>query len=118
MFYVKEKQCSGCGVCADSCPDKAISMVDGIAVIDGNRCTDCGRCADICPMGAIFSDNTGKTAAPPEYSQEFNGANFYPGGGRGRGMGGGRGQGPGAGKGRGQGRGRRDGRGRGGGRKR
>jgi len=47
--------CRGCKKCAvaESCPTKAISMVDGKAVIDMSKCTNCGVCVGKCPFGAV-----------------------------------------------------------------
>ena len=52
MGTVKESECVGCGVCADACPNDAIT-VDDIAVIDASKCVDCGACVDECPSSAI-----------------------------------------------------------------
>ena len=53
MMYVDDRKCNGCGVCAESCPRQAISLVDGLARIDGAVCDQCGRCLDLCPTAAI-----------------------------------------------------------------
>ena len=45
--------CIGMGDCQDHCAFGAISMKDGIAVIDENKCTACGACAQACPRGVI-----------------------------------------------------------------
>ena len=51
-------KCSGCGLCVDACPNKAISIgpYNGtgkyIALTDRSRCTDCGKCTDVCPRNA------------------------------------------------------------------
>ena len=47
------EKCTGCGVCIDVCPLEAISLNDGIAVIDEDTCTECGLCVDECPSDAI-----------------------------------------------------------------
>lgn len=41
--------CIGCGECIRSCPQKAISMVEGRPVTDRTLCDGCGQCADYCP---------------------------------------------------------------------
>ena len=47
--------CRDCGMCLDSCPEKAISRVeiDGhfAYVSDPERCIGCGVCAGVCPCG-------------------------------------------------------------------
>ena len=46
--------CRGCGKClvAENCPSRAVSMIDGKAVIDDTKCTKCGVCVGKCPFGA------------------------------------------------------------------
>ncbi|MBE6941786.1 MAG: (4Fe-4S)-binding protein [Ruminococcaceae bacterium] len=46
--------CRGCKKCAitESCPSKAVSVVDGKAVVDESKCTKCGVCVGKCPFGA------------------------------------------------------------------
>jgi nitroreductase/Pyruvate/2-oxoacid:ferredoxin oxidoreductase delta subunit len=45
--------CNGCGLCVSICPSQALSMVDGKAVVTGDRSLQCDHCAAICPTGAI-----------------------------------------------------------------
>jgi len=46
--------CRGCKRCliAENCPSKAVSTVNGKAVVDENKCTKCGVCVGKCPFGA------------------------------------------------------------------
>jgi len=60
-------KCTGCGNCADICPNQAITMVEipelkskpeeGIKnerpKLDYGRCCFCGLCVDICPPGSL-----------------------------------------------------------------
>lgn len=45
--------CLGLGDCMQKCKFGAISMKDGIAVIDEDKCTACGMCVDTCPRKVI-----------------------------------------------------------------
>ncbi len=45
--------CIGLGDCEKVCAFDAISIKDGLVVIDENRCTACGMCAQTCPRGVI-----------------------------------------------------------------
>ena len=45
--------CVGLGSCVKACPEDAISVQDGVAVVDRNRCVGCGLCAKACPKGLI-----------------------------------------------------------------
>ena len=44
--------CIGCGECVRSCPQKAITIVDGKPVTDRTLCNGCGACATYCPGSA------------------------------------------------------------------
>ena len=57
--------CTGCGNCADICPNQAITMVaqpemkaepgkkNELPEVDYGRCCFCGLCVDICPPGSL-----------------------------------------------------------------
>ena len=45
--------CVGFGSCAEVCPENAIKVVDGVAVIDRRKCVACGLCAKACPKNLI-----------------------------------------------------------------
>lgn len=47
------KGCLGFGSCAKACSKNAISIVNGIAVVDHDLCIGCGACAKVCPNGLI-----------------------------------------------------------------
>jgi len=50
------EECLACGVCADECPNEAISEGDDIYVIDPELCNDCGTCVEVCPNDAIVEE--------------------------------------------------------------
>mgnify|MGYP003396847892 FL=1 len=54
-FSFDSELCRGCKKCAvaESCPTKAVSVVNGKAVIDTSKCTSCGVCVGKCPFGAV-----------------------------------------------------------------
>ncbi len=52
-FLVDVDKCTGCGVCVQSCPEKAIQLIDNKAYIINDICRKCGKCVKICPIGAI-----------------------------------------------------------------
>ena len=45
--------CVGMGDCMDHCAFGAISMKDGLCVIDEDKCRACGACVAACPRGVI-----------------------------------------------------------------
>jgi len=65
-LHVNDREsCTGCGNCADICPNQAITMVEQPDVqaqpgkknelpqVDYGRCCFCGLCVDICPPGSL-----------------------------------------------------------------
>ncbi len=46
--------CLGFGDCAAACPYHAISIQNGVAVVDRERCTGCGLCVTKCPKQLIL----------------------------------------------------------------
>lgn len=45
--------CLGLGSCVDACQFDAISIKDGIAVVDREKCVACGKCVSTCPNNVI-----------------------------------------------------------------
>ena len=46
--------CLGLGTCKDACKFGAITIQNGIAVIDEEKCVMCGKCIEICPKSIII----------------------------------------------------------------
>ena len=53
-IQVDAERCTGCGDCIDTCPNDALSLEGGRAVVDQVKCAGCQTCADVCPTGAII----------------------------------------------------------------
>jgi len=45
--------CKGCGTCVKICPNNALSLKNGKAVVDHKLCILCGYCNPVCPEFAI-----------------------------------------------------------------
>jgi ferredoxin len=62
VAYKITADCMMCGVCAEQCPNRAISEGDDRYVIDPAKCTECvgffdrSRCGVSCPQGACVPD--------------------------------------------------------------
>jgi glutamate synthase (NADPH/NADH) small chain len=65
-FHLNDwEKCTGCGNCADICPNEAVIMVEMPEIeprpgeknerpkLDYGRCCFCGLCVDICPTGSL-----------------------------------------------------------------
>jgi len=50
---VNAGECLGCGICAESCPDRAVSMAGELPRINPDLCLDCGYCVKTCPEQAL-----------------------------------------------------------------
>ena len=66
--------CSGCESCVARCPVKAVSVNDGIPVIDLARCIGCGLCVTGCPTGTLTLKRKPEEEIehPPVDEKDFN----------------------------------------------
>jgi uncharacterized protein (DUF362 family)/Pyruvate/2-oxoacid:ferredoxin oxidoreductase delta subunit len=46
-------RCTACQTCLRSCPVQAISIKNGLAVVDYDKCIRCYCCHELCPEGAV-----------------------------------------------------------------
>jgi NAD-dependent dihydropyrimidine dehydrogenase PreA subunit len=54
-YQIDESLCTGCGLCVNVCPVRAIRLSD-VAHIEIDSCTGCGACANVCKKGAIIEE--------------------------------------------------------------
>lgn len=45
--------CVHCNYCVEVCPVGAISVVDGVPVVDAKKCINCNKCVRVCPNHCI-----------------------------------------------------------------
>jgi len=54
---IEKELCTGCGICVDICPYRAIQLTDNKAVyILPTECFSCGHCQAVCPEDAVLVD--------------------------------------------------------------
>jgi len=51
--WISPKSCTGCEVCLDHCPTRAIILEDEKAIIEDEKCIGCGECLVVCKAGAV-----------------------------------------------------------------
>jgi anaerobic sulfite reductase subunit C len=45
--------CTGCGTCVEYCKENAITIRQGLSVLDSSRCVECGTCIRSCPYDLL-----------------------------------------------------------------
>ena len=56
MAHKVSDACVGCGACEGACPVGAVTVENGVAVVNADSCIDCGACEGACPTGAITAE--------------------------------------------------------------
>lgn len=52
---IDEAECTGCGLCVDTCPENVLELNDDdiVFLAKPDDCTSCGECEEECPSEAI-----------------------------------------------------------------
>ncbi len=53
---VDDDRCTACGVCADVCAFKAVTLIGTTVLVFPELCHSCGACSLLCPEGAIHEE--------------------------------------------------------------
>ena len=59
---VQAVNCQDCRQCCETCPTQAITMDQGVPVIDQKACIFCGHCVEVCSEGCLVQTNQYKLA--------------------------------------------------------
>ncbi len=63
--------CLGLGTCVAYCKFDAISIVDGVAIINEDKCVMCGKCLEVCPKDIISKKPLTKEVVVECNSKDF-----------------------------------------------
>jgi ferredoxin len=54
QVIIEKEKCTGCALCSEICPYRAIEILDGRAVYVLDDCFLCGHCQAVCPEEAVM----------------------------------------------------------------
>jgi dissimilatory sulfite reductase (desulfoviridin) alpha/beta subunit len=54
-----EELCNWCGLCAVTCQENALNMVNDLSVRDLSKCNHCGDCIKVCPVDVMIAKRKG-----------------------------------------------------------
>jgi Pyruvate/2-oxoacid:ferredoxin oxidoreductase delta subunit len=74
VIKIDEKKCNGCGLCAPSCAEGAIQIIDGKArLVSETYCDGLGACLGECPQGALTVEEREADEFDPEAVEQHLG---------------------------------------------
>jgi NAD-dependent dihydropyrimidine dehydrogenase PreA subunit len=53
VITIRAGRCDGCGACLEVCPNGALYLIEGKAMVDEALCQECEACVAACPTEAI-----------------------------------------------------------------
>ena len=55
IIGINHETCIACGKCVESCPTKALEIVDGkVRLVDERLCDGFGSCIAVCPTNSLY----------------------------------------------------------------
>jgi electron transfer flavoprotein alpha subunit len=64
VVQIAKDKCIGCGLCVETCPVGALTLIDGIVEVDPNKCKDLGPCVKVCPTEALAVNKKPEETSP------------------------------------------------------
>lgn len=73
LAEISPEDCTGCGVCVESCHVRALELVDDVAVLIKERCIGCGVCVGVCNFDAMIIKRKDEIEKPPTNTEDLMG---------------------------------------------
>ena len=74
-YLARVEKCDGCGKCISSCPESAITIVDGKSIVNDIMCTGCGACIPACPTDALDQQGLSEAQLGAQIKGSLEGSN-------------------------------------------